>query len=59
VYLAFLPIDVTWWVGTLVTLPLVVVSIWGLVKLTAITTTVPVPASGRKYMRRGPMAVSR
>jgi NADH-quinone oxidoreductase subunit H len=46
-----LRLDLTWLAGTVVTLPLIVISIWGLVKVTAMTSEV-LPTSGRKVMRR-------
>jgi NADH-quinone oxidoreductase subunit H len=51
VTLWILPIDTTWWLASLVTLPLVIVAVWGMVKLMVMTTTVPVPAAGRRLMR--------
>lgn len=45
----FIPLDGNWLLGTAVTLPLILVAVWGLVKLTAMTTPV-LPASGRRVM---------
>jgi NADH-quinone oxidoreductase subunit H len=41
-----------WWLGTLVTLLMVIPSVWGMVKLMVVTTTEPVPAAGRRLMRQ-------
>jgi NADH-quinone oxidoreductase subunit H len=56
-YLWFLPIDLTWWYGALVTLPLILVSAWGLIKLGMGAPAERPTVTGERLMRRRSVAV--